>query len=124
MPRGSSRSSLALRDQVTKDGSLLWKLPDLLELAGNLVTTNLPVDRLPTLAAIADEIGDDADRPRGHPPSAREVRSPPSTGRRSIPNVKAIQAVAHELFPAPGEAPAAVADAQGIDAKPKATASP
>ena len=34
---------LALRDQVTEDGSLLWELPRLLELAGDLVTTNLPV---------------------------------------------------------------------------------
>ncbi len=95
---------LAIRDQVTKDGSLLWKLPELLELAGNLITTDMPVDRLPTLAAIADEVGDGA--------ITRSVIRHPLVKSKStqygsslIPNLKAIRAVAHDLFPAPGATP-------------------
>ncbi len=95
---------LALRDQVTKDGSLLWKLPDLLELAGNLVTTDVPVSRLPTLAAIADEIGDDAiTRSVVRHPLVKSKST--QYGSSLIPNLKAIRAVAHDLFPAPGVTP-------------------
>jgi LCP family protein required for cell wall assembly len=113
---------LALRDQVTRDGSLLWKLPELLDLAGSLVTTNMPVGRLPTLAAIADEIDDDA--------IVRAVIRHPLVKSKStqygsslIPNVKAIQAVAHDLFPAPGEEPQPWPTPKS-SAKPKVTTSP
>lgn len=95
---------LALRDAVTRDGSLLWELPRLLELVGNLVTTNLPVDRLPTLAAIADEIGDDAIvRAIIRHPLVRSKST--QYGSSLIPNVKAIQEVARKLFPPPGGTP-------------------
>jgi len=113
---------LALRDQVTKDGSLLWKLPDLLELAGNLVTTDVPVSRLPTLAAIADEIGDDA--------IVRSVVRHPLVKSKStqygsslIPNLKAIRKVAHDLFPAPGVEPIPWPTPEPT-ATPKASATP
>jgi LCP family protein required for cell wall assembly len=95
---------LAIRDTVAKDGSLLWKLPQLLELTGNLVTTNLPVDRLPTLAAIADEVGDDAiTRSVIRHPLVKSKNT--QYGSSLVPNVKAIQAVAHDLFPTPGTEP-------------------
>lgn len=95
---------LALRDQVTKDGSLLWELPRLLELVGGLVTTNVPVDRLPALAAVADEIDDDS--------IVRAVIRHPLVKSRStqygsslVPDLKAIRAVAADLFPPPGGDP-------------------
>ncbi len=104
---------LALRDQVTKDGSLLWKLPDLLQLAGNLVTTDLPVERLPDARCHRRR---DRRRRRGalgHPPSPGEVQVHP------------VRVVAHpERQGHPGRRPRslpgarqgtpAVADPQGI----------
>ncbi len=95
---------IALRDAVTRDGSLLWKLPELLDLAGNVVTTNVPVERLPALAAVVDEIDDDA--------IVRAVIRHPLVKSKStqygsslIPDVEAIQAVARDLFPPPGGVP-------------------
>jgi LCP family protein required for cell wall assembly len=95
---------LALRDAVTKDGSLLWELPQLLELVGDLVTTDIPVSRLPAFAAVVDEIDDDA--------VVRAVIRHPLVKSKStqygsslIPNVEAIQEVAAKLFPPPGGDP-------------------
>jgi len=95
---------LALRDEVTQDGSLLWELPELLQLVGDTVSTNIPVERLPQLAAVVDEIEDDA-------LTRAVIRHPLVKSRRTKygssldPNVKAIQAVAAKLFPAPGGQP-------------------
>ena len=95
---------LALRDAVTKDGSLLWELPELLELVGDTISTNMPVERLPDLAAVVDEIGDDS--------VIRAVIRHPLVESKSTrygssldPDVAAIQAVAADLFPAPGGDP-------------------
>jgi LCP family protein required for cell wall assembly len=95
---------LALRDEVTKDGSLLWELPHLLELVGDTISTNVPVGRLPEMAAIVDEIGDDA--------VVRAVIRHPLVKSKStkygsslVPNLKAIRRVAADLFPAPGVPP-------------------
>lgn len=95
---------LALRDAVTKDGSLLWELPQLLELVGDLVTTDMPVSRLPAFAAVVDEIDDDA--------VVRAVIRHPLVKSKStqygsslIPDVDAIQEVAAKLFPPPGGDP-------------------
>ncbi len=83
---------VALRDAVTKDGSLLWELPGLLDAVGDAVRTDLPPSRLPQLAAILDEIDDDS--------IARSVIGIPlvrpitrGTGRRR-PDLVAIREVA------------------------------
>ncbi len=95
---------LALRDAVTKDGSLLWELPELLELVGDLVTTDIPVQRLPDLAAIADEIDDDSIvRAVIRHPLLKSKNT--EYGSSLIPDVEAIQEVAAKLFPPPGGDP-------------------
>lgn len=95
---------LAIRDKVTKSGSLLWQLPQLLDLAGNLVTTDIPPDRLPGFAAVVDEIGDgNITRAVIRHPLVKSKST--QYGSSLIPNVKAIQAVAHDLFPTPGGVP-------------------
>jgi len=95
---------IAIRDKVTKSGTLLWQLPQLLEIVGDIVTTDIPPDRLPGFAAVVDGIGD-AKITRAvirHP----LVRSKATQyGSSLIPDVPAIQAVAHDLFPPPGEVP-------------------
>ncbi|MEX1171035.1 MAG: LCP family protein [Chloroflexota bacterium] len=95
---------LALRDAAAGDGSLLWELPDLLEAVGDTVTTDLPSDLLPQLAAVADEIGDGGIVRAiiRHPLlKSRNTRY----GSSLVPNLKAIREVAAHLFPAPGVAP-------------------
>jgi LCP family protein required for cell wall assembly len=95
---------LALRKAVTEDGSLLWELPELLELVGNLITTDMPVERLPAFAAVADEIDDDAIvRAVIRHPLLKSKNT--QYGSSLIPDVKAIQAVAAKLFPPPGGDP-------------------
>jgi LCP family protein required for cell wall assembly len=96
---------VALRDAVTGDGgSLLFRIPTLLDAVGDTVVTDLPAERLPELAAIVDEIGDDA--------VTRVVIRHPLVKSKStrygsslVPNVKAIQQVAAALFPKAGAAP-------------------
>jgi LCP family protein required for cell wall assembly len=98
---------LALRSKVMADGSLLANLPQLLEGFQDLVETNVPIDSLPLLAAVADEL-----------PSTSIYRtvlrrplirggSDPTYGSVQIPDIKAIQAVARTLFPPPGTTPIA-----------------
>ena len=48
---------LALRNQATRGGSLLFKLPDLLDAVGDTIRSDVPVDQLPALAAIMEEVG-------------------------------------------------------------------
>ena len=95
---------LALRDEVTRDGSLLWELPELLGLVGDTISTNVPVERLPQLAAVVDEIEDDA--------LTRAVLRHPLVKSRNTrygssldPDLKAIRTVAANLFSAPGTDP-------------------
>ena len=95
---------LALKNAVTKNGSLLWELPALLDIVGDTIDTNVPVNSLPNLAAVSDEI------------DAKEItrvvlRQPlmdtktTKYGYSLEPDVEAIQAVAAKLFPEPGEEP-------------------
>ena len=95
---------LALRDAAAGDGSLLWELPNLLEAIGDTVTTDLPSELLPRLAAVADEI-EDGGIVRAvirHPLlKSRTTRY----GSSLVPNLKAIREVAAHLFPPPGEEP-------------------
>lgn len=95
---------IALRNAVTRDGSLLWKLPELLDIVGDVIVTDMPVERLPDLAAVVDGIDDDA--------IVRAVIRHPLVASRStkygsslVPDIEAIQAVARELFPPPGGTP-------------------
>ena len=95
---------VALRDAVTKDGSLLWELPGLLDAVGDAVRTDLPPSRLPQLAAILDEIDDDSiTRSIIRHPLVRSVDT--RYGSSLQPNLVAIREVAAGLFPAPGIAP-------------------
>jgi LCP family protein required for cell wall assembly len=95
---------IALRDAVTKDGSLLWELPDLLETVGERVRSNVPVSQLPELAAILDEVEDDAiTRAVIRHPLVRSEQT--RYGSSLVPDVEAIQDVAAALFPEPGGVP-------------------
>ena len=58
---------VALRAKVTRGGSLLFQLPELLDAVGETIRTDVPVDRLPDLAAIMDEVGKNDVTTRGHP---------------------------------------------------------
>jgi LCP family protein required for cell wall assembly len=95
---------IALRDAVTKDGSLLWELPDLLKTVGERVRSNVPVSQLPELAAILDEVEDDAiTRAVIRHPLVRSEQT--RYGSSLVPDVEAIQDVAAALFPEPGGIP-------------------
>src|SRR6202008_1353344 len=95
---------VALKDAATKNGSLFWTLPALLDAVGGAVRTDVPVERLPQLAVAIDEMG-----PGGiaravirHP----RVRSVDTRYGSSLqPDLAAIRDVASQLFPAPGVAP-------------------
>jgi LCP family protein required for cell wall assembly len=95
---------LALRDRALRNGSLLFQVPALFDAFGDSVRTDLPVDRLPMLAVLADEVDDDA--------IVRVVlRSPLVTDARNeygavqVPDLIAIWAVADGLFSDPGTPP-------------------
>ncbi len=95
---------IALRDAVTRDGSLLWELPDLLEVVGDAVATDLPASRLPQLAAVIDEIDDESiTRSLIRHPLVRSVNT--RYGASLDPDVDAIREVARGLFPEPGVEP-------------------
>jgi len=125
---------VALRDQVTHAGSLLFQVPTLLDALGDTIHSDVPVDQLPALAAIVDEVGR-ADVtsvvihfPLVHPKSTRY-------GDSQEPDLPAIRAMAAGLFSAPGATPqpwptpkptkAPKSSAPGGSAKPsKATTAP
>ena len=50
---------IALRDRAVEGGNFLFSLPALLDAVGDTVRTDLPAERLPELAALAEEIGRD-----------------------------------------------------------------
>ncbi|HET7495153.1 MAG TPA: LCP family protein [Candidatus Limnocylindrales bacterium] len=95
---------VALKDAATRGGSLFWKLPALLDAIGDTIRTDLPIDRLPLLAAAIDEMRANgiARAVIGHP----LVRSVDTRYGSSLePDLAAIRTVAARLFPPPGEAP-------------------
>ena len=95
---------VALRDAVTKDGSLLWELPTLLDVVGDAVRTDLPPSRLPQLAAVLDEVDDGSiTRSIIRHPLVRSVST--RYGSSLEPDLDAIRVVARGLFPEPGVAP-------------------
>ncbi len=94
----------ALRRKATSGGSLFWQLPDLLKVVGASVKTDLPTERLPSLAAVLDESGTDSmvrtviKFPLVHP-------KPTKFGDGQDPDLAAIRAMAAKLFPEPGVPP-------------------
>lgn len=97
---------LALRDRVMEDGSLLMNLPALLAALGDLVTTDLPTDRLPDLAAIAEDMEPGAVvRAVIGKPLIKSGGIDPLYGSVQVPDLEAILAVSKTLFPPPGQAP-------------------
>ena len=95
---------LALRDQALQAGSLVVHLPALLDTIGKYVRTDVPVDRLPQLAAIVDEMDRDA--------VVRVVLQRPyvrggvdERGSIQRPQLDLIAGLASAMFPPPGTAP-------------------
>jgi LCP family protein required for cell wall assembly len=95
---------IALRDQATRGGSLLFELPDLLDAVGETIRSDVPVDRLPALAAIMEEVGRDnvtnvvIRSPLVHPKKTR-------FGDSQAPDLVRIRAMAAALFSGPGTPP-------------------
>jgi LCP family protein required for cell wall assembly len=95
---------VAIRDAAVRGDSLLFRLPALLDAVGDSVRTNLPPERLPELAAIAQEI--DAERIVRiviRKPLVRGARN--RYGSVQVPDVEAIRAVAARAFGEPGVPP-------------------
>ena len=95
---------LALRDKVLGEGALFWRVPELLSAFGDFVTTDVPIDLLPSVAAVVDAMGTSG--------VTRTVISSPLVhggrtqyGSVQIPDVRRIRAVAKGLFTTPGVAP-------------------
>lgn len=96
---------LAIRDKVLSDGDLLWRLPELIETFGDLIRTDIPVDRLPALAALAGELdGEDIVRVVLKKPLVGGTRDA-VYGSVQVPDIDAIHALTDALFPAPGTPP-------------------
>ena len=95
---------VALRDKVTSGGNLLFQLPGLLDAVGRTIRSDVPVDKLPALAAIMEEISHRnvvstvIRYPLVHPKSTRY-------GDSQEPDLVAIRAMAAGLFPTPGVPP-------------------
>jgi len=97
---------LAIRARIMSDGSLLTNLPALLGAFGSLVQTDLPTDRLPDLAAIADEMtADSIVRAVLKTPLINSGGMDPVYGSIQVPELALILEVAARLFPPPGEMP-------------------
>ena len=95
---------VALKDAATKDGSLFWELPALLDAVGGTVRTDIPVERLPQLAAAIDEMGSGRiTRAVIRHPLVRTVDT--KYGSSLQPDLEAIREIAARLFPAPGGTP-------------------
>jgi polyisoprenyl-teichoic acid--peptidoglycan teichoic acid transferase len=95
---------VALKDAATDGGSVFWELPGLLGAVGDSIRTDLPIDRLPQLAASIDEMGKGGiTRAVIRHPLVRSVDT--RYGSSLQPDLRAIRDVAAKLFPAPGTAP-------------------
>jgi LCP family protein required for cell wall assembly len=95
---------VALRAQVSRGGSLIFQLPQLLDAVGETIRSDVPVERLPELAAILEEVGKGdmvsvvIRSPLVHPKSTRY-------GDSQAPDLARIRAVVAALFTKPGIAP-------------------
>jgi LCP family protein required for cell wall assembly len=113
---------IALRTQATRGGSLLFQLPELLDAVGETIRSDVPIDRLPELAAIMEDVGrDDV--------TSVVIRSPlihaKSTryGDSEAPDLVRIRAMAADLFSDPGTPPSPWPTPKPTKA-PKATPTP
>jgi LCP family protein required for cell wall assembly len=94
---------VAMREGVS-GGSLLFELPALLDAVGHTIRSDVPVDRLPALAAILDEVGRDEmvsvviRFPLVHPVTTRY-------GASQAADLPAIRSMAAALFSPPGTPP-------------------
>jgi len=95
---------MALKDAATEDGSVFWELPGLIAAVGDSIRTDLPIGRLPQLAAAIDEMGSSGiTRAVIRHPLVRTVDT--RYGSSLMPDLPAIRGVAAKLFPPPGVAP-------------------
>jgi LCP family protein required for cell wall assembly len=95
---------VGLKEAATDGGSIFWELPALLSAVGDSVRTDLPVERLPQLAAAMDEMGPSGiTRAVIRHPLVRSVDT--RYGSSLKPDLPAIRKVAAKLFPAPGGEP-------------------
>jgi LCP family protein required for cell wall assembly len=95
---------VAMRDQVSSGGSLLFELPSLLDAVGRTIRSDVPVHQLPELAAILDEV-DRTDMvsvvirfPLVHPVTTHY-------GASQAADLPAIRSMAAGLFSRPGTPP-------------------
>jgi LCP family protein required for cell wall assembly len=96
---------VALRDRVARGGSLLFQLPDLLDAVGQTIRADVPVSRLPALAAILEEVGkSDVTSVVIRAPLVKSRNT--QFGSSQVPDLDRIRAMAAALFPAPGTDPA------------------
>ena len=121
---GESDFTRQARQQQILGGSLLFQLPALLDAVGETIRTDIPVSRLPDLAAILDEVGK-------KDVTSVVIRSPlvksKSTqyGDSQAPNLTRIRAMAAALFSQPGVDPVPWPTPKAKPTKaPKATPSP
>jgi len=95
---------VALKQAAMKGGSLFWSLPALLDAVGDSVRTDVPVERLPQLAAAIDEMdAGGVTRAVINHPLVRSVDT--RYGSSLQPDLAAIREVAAKLFPSPGGTP-------------------
>ena len=95
---------VAIKNAATRDGSLFWELPALLDAVGGTVRTDIPIERLPQLAAAIDEMGSGGiTRAVIRHPLVRSVDT--RYGSSLQPDLAAIRDVAARLFPPPGGTP-------------------
>lgn len=95
---------VALKNAATDGGSVFWELPGLLDAVGDSIRTDLPVERLPQLAAAIDEMGSGGiTRAVIRHPLVRSVDT--RYGSSLQPDLAAIRDVAAKLFPPPGGNP-------------------
>jgi LCP family protein required for cell wall assembly len=95
---------LALRNQLTANGSLLLQVPTLFNVLGDTVRTSFPVSGLDDAAVLLDEIEDkDFIRVVIRAPLVRGTRN--EYGSVQVPDVPAIRAMAGGLFSEPGDRP-------------------
>jgi len=97
---------VALRAKIMEDGGILTRLPSLLEAFGGLVKTDIPTDRLPDLAAIADEMDPNAIyRAVLKAPLVKSGGIDPTYGSIQVADLGLIREVSKTLFPPPGQKP-------------------
>lgn len=95
---------VALKNKVTSAGSVFWSLPQLIDAIGETVVTDIPINRLPDVAVVVDEMGKGAiTRVVVKRPLVRSKTT--QYGASLVPDLDAIKAMANGLFSDPGVPP-------------------